>query len=249
MMMNHCRVGVCLGAAALLLSACNQPAVSLKPPASQDSENTVRDWDVVAHKITAQMTARGLLPAAMIQPQTSPSPPLRPVHVRVAAPDNAFLREVANQVEADILQHGGAIARTPAGATVVNLDVSFVQWSPRDKPPGMLGTEAAAIAATGAVLAGSGPYSYVGALTAAGITAGIVGVAADFSTAITPTSNTEAVWEATVVAGDSVLMRLREPVYIRNNDIALYAKSTDLAPASSWGSSRPLPAVRVRFQP
>ncbi len=249
MRMTHSRIGVCLGAAALLLSACNQPAVRLKPPASQDSENTVRDWDAVAHKITAQMEAQGLLPPRAA-PQHSPAPPPPlPVFVRVAAPNSAFLREVAGEIEADVLRRGGTVSRTLRDATVVNLGVSFVQWSPRDKPPGLLGTELAAAVITGAVLADSGPYSYACVLAAAGITAGIVGVAADLAVAATPRSNAEAVWEATIVSADSVIMRLREPVYIRSGDIALYSARTDLAPALSWSESRRLPAAPVRYQP
>jgi len=244
------RIGACLGAAALLLSACNQPAVSFKAPAFQAGENTIRDWDAVAHKITAQMAAQGLLPALTpVQQQPAPPPP-RPVYVRVEAPDSAFLREVAGEIEADALRHGGTIARTMSGATVVNLGVSFVQWSPRDKPPGPLGTPAAALAVTGLVLADLGqPYSYAGALTAAGVTAGALGVASDIAVAMTPRTNAEAVWEATIVSADSVIMRLREPVYIRSGDIGLYATGTGLAPAASWSESRRLAVTQVRYQP
>jgi hypothetical protein len=68
MLTTHARIGVCLGTT-LLLSACNQPAVSLKAPATQASQNTVRDWHVVAHKITDEMAARDLVPAATLQAQ------------------------------------------------------------------------------------------------------------------------------------------------------------------------------------
>jgi hypothetical protein len=251
MITAHSRIGACLGAAALLLSACNQPAVTLKPPASQDSENTVRDWDAVAHTITTRMAAQGLLPA-LPAPQPSPvppPPPPRPVFVRVAAPNNAFLREVAGEIEADVLRRGGTVSRRVAGATVVNLAVSFVQWSPRDKPPGLLGTEAAAAVVIGGVLADSGPYSYAGGLTAAAVTAGIVGVASDLAVAATPRSNAEAVWEAEIVTADSVIMRLRAPVYIRSGDIGLYATRADVAPALSWSEGRALLATPVRYQP
>jgi hypothetical protein len=59
----HSRIGVFPGAAALRLCICNQPVVNLKVPASQDSETTIRDWDGIAHAITAQIAAKGLLPA------------------------------------------------------------------------------------------------------------------------------------------------------------------------------------------
>jgi hypothetical protein len=189
------------------------------------------------------------LSAPVVPQQTPAPPPPRPIYVRVAVPDSAFLREVAAEIEADVLRRGGTVSRTVIDATVVNLGVSFVQWSPRDKPPGPLGTVTAAAIVTGALLADAGPYSYAGALTAAGVTAGAAGVAADIAVAMTPRSNTEAVWEATIVSADSVIMRMRDRVYIRNGDIGLYATGTDLAAASSWSESRRLPAAPVRYQP
>ena len=41
-----------------LLAGCNQPAVSLKPPAFQDSASNVRDWDLVADKIVGKLAAQ-----------------------------------------------------------------------------------------------------------------------------------------------------------------------------------------------
>ena len=249
MLPTHSRIRACLGAATVLLSACNQPAVSLKAPAFQDSENTLRDWDAVAHRITAEMAASGLL-TVPATPQTPTPPPPRPIYVRVQAPDSAFLQEVAGEIEADVLRRGGTVSRSVPDATVVNLGVSFVQWSPRDKPPGPLGAGLAALAINGLVIADLGqPYSYAGALTAAGVTAGAVGVAADIAVALAPRSNTEAVWEATIVSAESVLMHIRQRIYIRNGDIGLYATRTDLAPAASWGQSRRLAAAPVRYQP
>ena len=146
-----------------------------------------------------------------------------------------------------MLRRGGTVARTPWGATVINLDVSFVQWSPREKPPGLGGTTLAAAEIAGEIVALSGPYSVVGAATAAGIVAGVAGVATDMGIAVTPTSNTEAVLEATVVTQDSVVVRVREPVYIRYEDIPLYAKTTGLSPVASWTPSRALVPSSVRY--
>jgi hypothetical protein len=56
-------VTLCLAASTAFLVGCNQPAVSLKAPAFQSSENTIRDWNDVAHRITSGMVSRGLLPA------------------------------------------------------------------------------------------------------------------------------------------------------------------------------------------
>jgi hypothetical protein len=206
MLVTHIRPSVCLGAL-LILSACNQPAVSIKAPAVQDSENTVRDWHVAAHRVTDEMAARGLLPAALARAQPQPSSNFRPVHVRVESPESAFLKEVAGEVQAEVLRRGGTVARTPTTATVVNLGVDFVRWSPRDKPPAPLiaaGTAGALL--TGAALASAAPYSTAGALAAAGITAGAWGLASDAVLAMTPMSNTEAILQATIVTRDSVVM-------------------------------------------
>lgn len=216
-----------------LLSACNQPAVTLKAPAFQSSENTVRDWDNVAHEIAADMAAHALLPP--LPPMTAPQGySTKSVFVRIQAPGSAFMQDVASELEADILSRGGSVSRTPVGATVVNLDVDFVTWSPRDKPPGLVGTTAGIASIPGIVIGASVPMSKWAAADAAAFSAMGLGVAADMAIALTPTSNAEAIWEASVVTDDQVVMRLQEPVYVRNRDIPLYTKTTNLAPVSSW---------------
>ena len=67
-------VTLCLIAVAGLLAGCNQPAVTLKAPAFQSSENTIRDWNDVAKQIASGMTSLGLLPGTM-QPGNQ-----RPLH-------------------------------------------------------------------------------------------------------------------------------------------------------------------------
>jgi hypothetical protein len=114
--------------AACLLGGCNQPAVTLKAPAFQSSENTIRDWNDVAHRIASQMTSLGLLPSPW-QPAPADAAPPKPVFVKVLAQDSAFARMVASKLEADVLRTGGTVARSPYGATVVNLDVEFVRWT------------------------------------------------------------------------------------------------------------------------
>ena len=119
---------LCLTAIACLLGGCNQPAVTLKAPAFQSSENTVRDWNDIAHRISSEMASRGLLPSPSV-PAAPNTPSPRPVFVQVQAPDSAFVRVLASELQADVLRNGGIVARSPYGATVVNLDVDFVSWS------------------------------------------------------------------------------------------------------------------------
>ena len=236
-----------VAAVAGLLVGCNQPAVTLKAPASQSSENTIRDWNDVAHQIATGMASLGLLPT--IQPGLTEATPPKPVFVRVQAPDSAFVRQVADELERDVLQSGATVVRSPTHATVVNLDVNFVRWGPRDKPPGPIATLAAVVAIPGIVIGASAPMSTWTAADAAAFTAAGLGVLLDTAVALTPTMNAEAVWEATIVAGDRVIMRLQDQVYIRAPDIPLYAKATRLSPIASWRDEAPLRSRTIRYDP
>jgi hypothetical protein len=222
-----------------LVVGCNQPAVMLKAPAAQSSENTIRDWNDVADGIAANMTTLGL----------SGLPATHPVFIQVQAPDSAFVQQVAARLGSDVVQSGGVLARQPAGATVVNLDVNFVRWGPRDKPPGLLGTVAGISAIPGIVIGASVPMSTWTAANAAAFTAVGLGAFYDAVIALTPTMNAEAVWEATVVTDDRVIMKLQEQVYIRAPDIPLYAKATSVRPVSSWGTESPLRSRVIRYDP
>ena len=122
------------------------------------------------------------------------------------------MRDVAAELEGDILRSGGVVARSPAGATVVNLDVDFVRWGPRDKPPGLVGTEAAVLSIPGIVVAASVPMSTWVAADAAAFTALGVGAFIDAAIALTPTMNAEAIWQATIVTDDRIIMKLQEAV-------------------------------------
>jgi hypothetical protein len=239
---------LCLTVVSCLAAGCNQPAVTLKPPAFQSSENTVRDWNDVAHRIAAEMTSLGLLPSPW-QPAQPGSAPSKPVFVKPLAQDSAFVRLVAGELEGDVLRSGGAVARTPYGATVVNLDVDFVRWSPRDKPPGLLGTTAAIAAIPGIVIGASAPMSTWTAADAASFAALGYGLFADAVLAMTPLTNAEAVWTATIVTDDRVVMSLREPVYVRAGDLPLYARAAAVAPTPSWTDGHPPPLHRMRYDP
>lgn len=238
--------------AVMLVAGCNQPAVSLKLPAFQSSESTARDWDDVAQRIATQMASIGLIPpVGPAQPiLVPPPPPPRPVFVRIQAPDSAFVREVASELESAVQRTGATVVRSPAGATVVNLDVDFVRWSPRDKPPGLAGTTAAVFGVPALVIADSTPMSTWTAADAAAFSAFGLGFLTDALIALTPTTNAEAIWKATIIVNGQLVMSLHQPVYIRAGDIGLYAKTTDLAPLSSWtGSERGLPVRQIRYDP
>jgi hypothetical protein len=228
---------LCLAALGLL-GACNQPAVTLKAPAFQSSENTVRDWNDVAQEITTQLAAHGLLAGSAPAPGQPAYPP-KPIFVMVQAPGAAFIHEVATELKTDILARGGAVARIPTGATVVNLDVDFVKWSPRDKPPGLLGTTAAVLATPGIVIGATGSMNTWTAADAAGAGAAGLGIFADALIALTPLTNAEAVWQASVVTDDQIVMRIQKPLYVRDRDVPLYTATAHLVPVASWSDESP----------
>ena len=242
-----CISTLCLAVATCLLVGCNQPAVTMKPPAFQSSENTVRDWNDVARKIASGMASLTLVPTYGVP--EPPGAPITPIFVYLQAPDSAFVRQVGQALESDILRRGGEIARTPRGATVVNLDVNFVRWGPRDKPAGLLGTMAGALAIPVIGVGDSLPLSTWAAGAAAGVGLLGVGALADTIIAITPTMNAEAVWEATIVSNDRVVMKLQDPIYIRADDIPLYARSVNLGPVSTWSHALPLGVRTIRYDP
>lgn len=245
------RAIVSLLALGCALVGCNQPAVTPKPPAFQSSENTVRDWDDVAHRVAAEMASIGLVPAYPTeQLQNANSTPAAPVFIHPQAIDSSFIRHVSDELEADILRRGGVVARSPNGATVVNLDVNFIQWGPRDKPPGLLGTTVGILSIPGIVIGASAPMSTWTAAGAAAYTGVGVGAFLDGVTALTPTMNAEAVWQASIVTNDRTVMKLQEPVYIRSPDIPLYAKDTTVSKVASWDSTnRSLRPRTIRYDP
>jgi len=236
--------------AASLLVGCNQPAVSPKPPAFQSSENTVRDWNDVAHHIAAEMARLSLVPSYPTeQPQLANAPSPKPIFIQKQAVDCAFIQQVADELAADILQRGGMVARSPSGATVVNLDVNFIQWGPRDKPPGLAFTTLGVLSIPGIVMNAASPMSIWTAANAAAFTSLGVGAFLDTVIALTPTMNAEAVWKATIQTEDRTVMNLQEPVYIRSSDIPLYAKATSVNPVSSWRPNYSLHPRSIRYDP
>ena len=88
------------------------------------------------------------------------------------------------------------------------------------------------------------------AADAAGFTALGLGLAADTVIALTPTSNAEAIWEASIVTDDQVVMRLQRPIYVRDRDIPLYTKTANLTPVASWSDENVALAPRsLRLAP
>ena len=117
-----------------ILAGCHQPMMTPKLPSFQSGEVTVRDWKIAADDVASELASLGLVPAQW-RPQLNGGPQ-RPVFVKVAEPTSVFLREIVDELQAQILRRGGVIANNPSQATVVTLDVDIVRWTrtPGDLP-------------------------------------------------------------------------------------------------------------------
>jgi hypothetical protein len=122
---------------ALLTGCAERPLVAQKPITYQEKADSLRDWELVASKIAADMMAVGLLhdPAHPLAPGTPTELPPYYVNVRDAHRPSPFLQEVGKSLQVEILRHGGAVANAPGAGTAIDLDVTIVGWPPRPRPP------------------------------------------------------------------------------------------------------------------
>jgi len=235
-------------AATLALAACTQPPIALKDGAPQQSATSVRDWDSVAHRITGELTQRGMLLAP--QPGVTPgAPPWGPYYIHVVTPGSSFLQAVADTLKADIANHGGTVARIPDGAVVINLQVGYVKHGPRDQLPGGELTALSVAAVAGGIIAGVSPTSsWAAGGTAAGALVAAA-VAGDVYKGMYPTLNGELIWQASIVTPQQVLMQVGAPLYVSASDIPLYAGDVTLTQMTTPGAPTVLEARRMRYDP
>ena len=106
------------------------------------------------------------------------------------------------------------MARSSDGATVVNLDVNFIRWGPRDKTARTTWCHARTAGYSSHRHWGIYANVHLDSRRCGSVHCAGVGVLADGLVAMTPTMNAEAVWQATIVTNDRVVMKLQEPVYI-----------------------------------
>lgn len=197
------------------ISGCARPGVVPKPFALQERENAARDWHAVGVAIADNMADRRLLPARPMHPVAGlPVPPGR-YYINLLRPTIPFLREVRDSLKADIIARGGAVSTTPADSLVVNVDVVSVAWSKEHLAPGGEWTLAGLAAGGGEVLAANGPYSPAAYF---GLAAGL-GIALDVIQSLSPETNVEVVWKASIIQGDTYLMEALAPVYVRAGDL------------------------------
>jgi len=228
----------------LISGGCIRPAVAPKPLAFQESENTVRDWNTVATRIADEMSKRGLLssPASSETSAISGAPTSGLFFVNVLAPGSTFLHEVRGALQSEILARGGRVSRSPANATVVNLDINVVHWAAQSTLGGT-GTLSGLAAGTAILLAQNGPYSPAGGF---GMAAG-AGIAADAITSMTPHTNVEVVWEASILREGEIVMEIRNPIYIRPRDPALYESLVRVRPVESFANSASSLPVKLQY--
>ncbi|MEJ0016667.1 MAG: hypothetical protein WDN25_08885 [Acetobacteraceae bacterium] len=222
---------ICLLASA----ACTRPAVTPKPPGFQDQADALRDWMKVAGHIADDMTRYGFLPDPASQ-AAFPTANGAPYYIYVSNEKSPFLHEVAQSLKAEILRRGGAVARSPVGAAAINLDLSLVRWPPRRGPPTGAATAAGLAAGTALLLANQAPLTPAAGF---GLLAG-AGLLVDAALALTPNTDTEIAWEASILSGDRIVFSVRYPMYIANADRDLYLGEPQIVGP---------PLVQVRYRP
>jgi hypothetical protein len=236
-----------------LMAGCTKPNVALKPSEIQQGANNLRDWQRAADRVVQAMADQFIIPGGA-PPQGKagepPPPPPRepmpgPFYVNVMSQGSTFLQEVKQTIEAELMRRDVDVARGPAGATVINLDIDVVRWGADHI---YAGGALAAVGIGGAVadiIATSSPVTAAG--TAALIGAGAV--ATDVGLAAYPMTDSEAVWRATIVSNNRVLMKADEVLYINPSDIALYRGTVELAAMSTPGLTQFGSARQLRYAP
>lgn len=217
---------------AALTAGCTRPAVAPKPPAFQQSAEALRDWQTVAKQIALDMQRDGFLPNPA-QPGAAPRPAY---YVHTETPNSQFLQEVAQSLQAEILAHGGAVARSPFGAAELDLDVDVVHWPRGVRVPDGAGTVAGLAGGTAVVLGNQAPLTPAAGF---GLLAG-AGILADLLRSMTPNTNTEIAWGARITSGNRVVFDVRYPMYIGDGDTELYLGRPAIPPAQ---------VVQLRYAP
>ena len=223
------------------LAACTEPAATPKPPETQQSLSNLRDWNAAAARLVRSMAQQGFLPGS---PRSTYAPFPPPFYVNVMQPGSTFLVEMKEAVEEELMRHNVPVARSPQGATVLNLDVDVVHWGSVAYPGGLL-TVAGAAGAVAIGMASSAPIS----VPAAAFTSLGAGTAADFGLALWPSSRTEIVWRASVVGRNRELMRGSEVMYVATDDMPLYLGRSSLPAMASPGTSDLGVIRRLRYDP
>jgi hypothetical protein len=126
-MINHYARGafaaLVLGVA---LGGCGEPGVTPKSPVWQEKMSNLRDWDDAALRLVDSLQSEGFIPGGPDVEGHKPFP--APYYINVIPQGSAFLDETKEWVEKELLNRDFTIARSAAGATVINLDVNVVHW-------------------------------------------------------------------------------------------------------------------------
>jgi hypothetical protein len=114
-------------AAAALLSGCAPTGDSPNQVSHQIGVNRLHDWDATVARVAQSMAQRGVIVPANSAVTTTPT--AGPYYVHVMAPGSTFLEEARRAMESELLRRGAEVARSPAQATVINLDLDVIRWA------------------------------------------------------------------------------------------------------------------------
>jgi hypothetical protein len=230
MLIPHARTALAALLIAAGLAACAEPGVVPRPPALQQTASNMRDWDAAAVRLVDSMAHEGFIPAPT-PPPLGRTPFPTPYYINVMAQGSTFLEVVRQSIERELLMRNLPVARSPDGATVLNLTVDVVHWGSSIPYSGGALTAIGLAGAAGTAIAAAGPIT---ATSAAVLGAGAL-AATDVGLSVMPDSRTELVWRASIFAGDRVMMKGAEVLYVSADDAPLYLGSGALPPLTSPG--------------
>jgi len=243
-------------ALALLVGACaNQPIVTPKPTTFQAKARTMTDWS----RLSVQ-TADAIVTNLRTVPDggnthiidgkpVASNLAARPLFLRSTDPTVPFNQNFEDLLSLELTRRGETVTRNPAGATVVNYDVTVYAY---DHGPGEAHLPGTATLLTGAVIgtaAAAAATPIGGAFAGAAafdVTREVVGILSDLP-------NSEVALDVEVIGGDKSLYKSISFFYIDDGDVPLYvgAFGTKGIPAQT-GSAVPAPittrVVRVSAQ-
>ena len=241
----------------LLVGACaNQPLVIPKPTTFQAKARTMTDWSRLSVQ-TADAIVSNLrtVPDSTSGAHIIDGKPVasnlagRPLFIRSTDPTVPFNQNFEDLLSLELTRRGETVTRNPAGATVVNYDVTVYAYN---HGPGEAHLPGTATLLTGAVI---GTAAAAAATPIGGAFAGAAAfdITREVVDILSDRPNSEVALDVEVLGGDRSLYKSISFFYIDDGDVPLYlgafaTKGIPLQTGSALTAPAPTRVVRVSAQ-
>jgi hypothetical protein len=211
--------------AATLAACAEQPLVAPKPTTFQSKARTVTDWSRLSVQVADEiMKHLAVVPDGgagthMIDGKPVGSTLLaRQLYLRPADPTVPFNRTFHDLLSLELTRRGETVTKNPAGATIINYDVTVFAY---DHPTGEAHLPGTATLIAGAAI---GVHAALAASTAGGIVAASAAfdVAREALILLSDQPNSEVALNVEVMTGDRSVFKDVHFFYIEDADASLY---------------------------